>query len=142
MMADDLALQGPHPHLANGSRGRSNLLPYQPHGFTLTNNISKPHFTRVFLILVADVAYNMRASFSRVSCSYVASARRQLFLGTLEKILRRPCVTSRFHSVAMTADFCGEREPDVACGFAEQFLIESARLFQEPTAELQLHLSV
>ena len=34
MMADDLALQGPHPHLANGSRGRSNLLPYQPHGFT------------------------------------------------------------------------------------------------------------
>ena len=33
-MADDLALQGPHPHLANGSRGRSNLLPYQPHGFT------------------------------------------------------------------------------------------------------------
>ena len=35
MMADDLALQGPHPHLANGSRGRSNLLPYQPHGFTL-----------------------------------------------------------------------------------------------------------
>ena len=34
MMADDQALQGPHPHLANGSRGRSNLLPYQPHGFT------------------------------------------------------------------------------------------------------------
>ena len=34
MMADDLALQGPHPHLANGSRGRSNLQPYQPHGFT------------------------------------------------------------------------------------------------------------
>ena len=36
MMADDLALQGPHPHLANGSRRRSNLLPYQPHGFTDT----------------------------------------------------------------------------------------------------------
>ena len=33
-MADDLALQRPQPHLANGSRGRSNLLPYQPHGFT------------------------------------------------------------------------------------------------------------
>ena len=37
MMADDLALQGPPPHLANGSRGRSNLLPYQPHGFTYSN---------------------------------------------------------------------------------------------------------
>ena len=34
MMADDQALQGPPPHLANGSRGRSQVLPYQPHGFT------------------------------------------------------------------------------------------------------------
>ena len=34
MMADDLTLQGQPPHLANGSRGRSQLLPYQPHGFT------------------------------------------------------------------------------------------------------------
>ena len=34
MMADDIALQGQPPHLANGSRGRSQLLPYQPHGFT------------------------------------------------------------------------------------------------------------
>ena len=35
MMADDQALQGPPPHLANGSRGRSQVLPYQPHGFTV-----------------------------------------------------------------------------------------------------------
>ena len=34
MMADDQALQGPSSHLANGSRGRSQVLPYQPHGFT------------------------------------------------------------------------------------------------------------
>ena len=34
MMADDQALQGQPSHLANGSRGRSQLLPYQPHGFT------------------------------------------------------------------------------------------------------------
>ena len=34
MMADDQALQGQPPHLANGGRGRSQLLPYQPHGFT------------------------------------------------------------------------------------------------------------
>ena len=34
MMADDEPLQGQPPHLANGSRGRSQLLPYQPHGFT------------------------------------------------------------------------------------------------------------
>ena len=34
MMADDQALQGQLPHLANGGRGRSQLLPYQPHGFT------------------------------------------------------------------------------------------------------------
>ena len=34
MMADDIALQGQPPHLANGSRGRSQLLPYQPHSFT------------------------------------------------------------------------------------------------------------
>ena len=33
-MADDLALQGQPSHLANGSRGRSQVLPYQPHGFT------------------------------------------------------------------------------------------------------------
>ena len=33
-MADDQALQGQPPHLANGGRGRSQLLPYQPHGFT------------------------------------------------------------------------------------------------------------
>ena len=33
-MADDQALQGQLPHLANGGRGRSQLLPYQPHGFT------------------------------------------------------------------------------------------------------------
>ena len=33
-MADDSALQGPQSHLANGSRGRSHILPYQPHGFT------------------------------------------------------------------------------------------------------------
>ena len=50
-MADDLALQGPQPHLANGSRGRSNLLPYQPHGFTdskvtreVTFHRKKSHF--------------------------------------------------------------------------------------------------
>ena len=35
MMADDQALQGQPSHLANGSRGRSQLLPYQPHGFTI-----------------------------------------------------------------------------------------------------------
>ena len=35
MMADDQALQGQLPHLANGGRGRSQLLPYQPHGFTV-----------------------------------------------------------------------------------------------------------
>ena len=34
MMADDQALQEPSTHLANGSRGRSQVLPYQPHGFT------------------------------------------------------------------------------------------------------------
>ena len=34
-MADDQALQGQLPHLANGGRGRSQLLPYQPHGFTI-----------------------------------------------------------------------------------------------------------
>ena len=34
MMADESALQGPPSHLANGSRGRSHILPYQPHGFT------------------------------------------------------------------------------------------------------------
>ena len=34
MMADEAALQGQSSHLANGSRGRSQLLPYQPHGFT------------------------------------------------------------------------------------------------------------
>ena len=34
MMADDQALQGQSTHLANGGRGRSQLLPYQPHGFT------------------------------------------------------------------------------------------------------------
>ena len=34
MMADDQALQGQPSHLANGSRGRSQLLPNQPHGFT------------------------------------------------------------------------------------------------------------
>ena len=34
-MADDQALQGQLPHLANGGRGRSQLLPYQPHGFTV-----------------------------------------------------------------------------------------------------------
>ena len=33
-MADDQALQGQSSHLANGGRGRSQLLPYQPHGFT------------------------------------------------------------------------------------------------------------
>ena len=33
-MADEQALQGPSSHLANGGRGRSQLLPYQPHGFT------------------------------------------------------------------------------------------------------------
>ena len=33
-MADDQALQGQLPHLANGGCGRSQLLPYQPHGFT------------------------------------------------------------------------------------------------------------
>ena len=33
-MADDSALQGQQSHLANGSRGRSHILPYQPHGFT------------------------------------------------------------------------------------------------------------
>ena len=34
MMADDSALQGQPSHLANGSRGRSHTLPFQPHGFT------------------------------------------------------------------------------------------------------------
>ena len=34
MMADESALQGPPSHLANGSRGRAHILPYQPHGFT------------------------------------------------------------------------------------------------------------
>ena len=33
-MADDQVLQGQPSHLANGSRGWSQLLPYQPHGFT------------------------------------------------------------------------------------------------------------
>ena len=33
-MADEQALQGQSSHLANGGRGRSQLLPYQPHGFT------------------------------------------------------------------------------------------------------------
>ena len=33
-MADDQALQGQPSHLANGSRRRSQVLPYQPHGFT------------------------------------------------------------------------------------------------------------
>ena len=33
-MADDQALQEQPSHLANGSRGRSQVLPYQPHGFT------------------------------------------------------------------------------------------------------------
>ena len=33
-MADDQALQGQPSHLANGSRGRSQILPYQPHAFT------------------------------------------------------------------------------------------------------------
>ena len=33
-MADEQALQGQPSHLANGSRGRSRVLPYQPHGFT------------------------------------------------------------------------------------------------------------
>ena len=32
----NLALQGQPSHLANGSRGRSQLLPYQPHSFTTT----------------------------------------------------------------------------------------------------------
>ena len=36
MMADDQALQGQSSHLANGGRGRSQLLPYQPYGFTVT----------------------------------------------------------------------------------------------------------
>ena len=35
MMADEQALQGQSSHLANGGRGRSQLLPYQPHGFTV-----------------------------------------------------------------------------------------------------------
>ena len=34
MMANDQALLGQPSHLANGNRGRSQLLPYQPHGFT------------------------------------------------------------------------------------------------------------
>ena len=34
MVADESALQGPPSHLANRSRGRSHILPYQPHGFT------------------------------------------------------------------------------------------------------------
>ena len=34
MMADDSALQGQQSHLANGGRGTSHILPYQPHGFT------------------------------------------------------------------------------------------------------------
>ena len=38
-MADDQALQGQSSHLANGGRGRSQLLPYQPHGFTLRDEL-------------------------------------------------------------------------------------------------------
>ena len=38
-MADDQALQGQPSHLANGSRGRSQLLPYQPDGFTIISGI-------------------------------------------------------------------------------------------------------
>ena len=34
-MANEAALQGQSSHLANGSRGRSQLLPYQPYGFTI-----------------------------------------------------------------------------------------------------------
>ena len=41
-MADDQALQGQPPHLANGGRGRSQLLPYQPHGFTEHASSQKP----------------------------------------------------------------------------------------------------
>ena len=36
MMADASALQGQPSHLANGSRGRSHILPYQPHGFKIS----------------------------------------------------------------------------------------------------------
>ena len=34
MMAHESAMQGPPSHLANRSRGRAHILPYQPHGFT------------------------------------------------------------------------------------------------------------
>ena len=53
-MADDQALQGPHPHLANGSRGRSNLLPYQPHGFTIFSYVPFPLPSNLLWGYVAD----------------------------------------------------------------------------------------
>ena len=43
-MADDQALQGQPSHLANGSRGRSQVLPDQPHGFTFTHWAQRARF--------------------------------------------------------------------------------------------------
>ena len=49
MMADDQALQGQPSHLANGGRGRSQLLPYQPHGFTKNiRNVHRDYLSNYF----------------------------------------------------------------------------------------------
>ena len=52
MMADESALQGQQSHLANESRGRSHILPYQPHGFTNSRHLKPPeHFQNSLPIL-------------------------------------------------------------------------------------------
>ena len=75
-MADESALQGQPSHLANGSRGRSQVLPYQPHGFTdgklkagdnATRDSAKPHLLLTHKAL-ASTGLSLAFASERLQC--------------------------------------------------------------------------